>query len=308
MPPILTYLQKIQAGIEYIEANLDQDIDPSQVAIQGGLSQWHFQRVFKALTNETLKTYIRSRRLANALNQLASTSSRILDIALDAGYESQESFTRAFKHAFSMSPLQYRKLGENSLFLHKVEFNEAYLKHINQNISLSPEIKQYNKLLLVGLETSFYGVDSEKNNIGEKLPPLWARFLSRREEIENPISGPNYGVVIQPLSNTDTRRNDEDMNKDPEKLRYLAAIAVSGDTTPPVKMTRFEIAPATYAEFRHKGDPVHINDTVNYIYSTWLSSSGFRHTGGPDLEIYGSGYIEGSESSLMHYAIPVTSR
>ena len=166
-------------GINYIEANLDYDMSLAQIARQAGLSQWHFQRIFKALTNETLKTYIRSRRLANSLDKLLNTKHRIIDIAISAGYESQESFTRVFKASFNLTPNEYRKLGDNSLFLKKLEFDSEYLRHINQNISLEPEMLKQTSMRLIGLKTCFYSTDSEKNNIGEKLPDLWAEFLTR---------------------------------------------------------------------------------------------------------------------------------
>lgn len=135
----MNYLKQVQTGINYIEANLDFDIALSQIAKEAGLSQWHFQRIFKALTNETLKTYIRSKRLANSLDKLLTTNLKIIDIAVSAGYESQESFTRAFKASFDLTPNEYRKLGDKSLFLKKIKFDSEYLLHINQNISLSPE-------------------------------------------------------------------------------------------------------------------------------------------------------------------------
>ena len=90
------YLKRVQLGIDYIEENLNSEITLASVAEVSGISQWHFQRIFKALTNETLKFYIRSRRLSNALQKLLFSDSKILDIALDSGFESQESFSRAF--------------------------------------------------------------------------------------------------------------------------------------------------------------------------------------------------------------------
>jgi len=94
-------LMQVQKGIDFIEANLDYDLSLQQIALETGISQWHFQRIFKALTNETLKTYIRSRRLANALEKLLTTDQKIIEIAITAGFESQESFTRAFKRHLS---------------------------------------------------------------------------------------------------------------------------------------------------------------------------------------------------------------
>jgi len=288
----MNYLKQVQTGIDYIESNLDVDITLAQVAKEAGISQWHFQRIFKALTNETLKTYIRSRRLANSLEKLLTTNTRIIDIAIAAGFESQESFSRVFKKTFNMTPNEYRKLGDKSLFLKKARFDAGYLQHISQNISLQPELYTQKKMLLVGEKTCFYSVDSEKNNIAEKLPPLWGSFLSRMDKIENVISGVCYGVVQQSKQN-------------PEQLEYYAAIEVNSLNTVPDGMASIVIPPATYAKFTHQGDVKNINNTVNYIYSSWLLQSGMTHTYGADLEYYGADYHPTSDKSVMHYAIPV---
>ncbi len=288
----MNYLQSVQAGIDYIEKNLDADISAANVAKVAGISQWHFQRIFKALTNETLKTYIRSRRFANALEKLLLTNDRILEIALEAGFESQESFTRAFKQAFNITPNQYRKSGEHNLFLKKVQFDLEYLKHINQNISLEPEIYTQRKLLLVGLNTGFYSVDSEKNNIAEKLPPLWQAFLSRKNEIAHIIPNTGYGVVQQTKEHTD-------------QLDYYAAFEVETISNIPKGMVSLEIPESTYAKFTHRGPVKNINNTVNYIYSSWLLRSGMKHSYAADLEFYGAEYHPTSDESVIHYAIPV---
>src|SRR5690606_32867932 len=116
---------------------------------------------------ETLKTYIRARRLASSLDRLLTTELRVLDIALLAGFQSQEAFARAFKQAFGITPQGYRKLGKKSLFLKKPQFSPQYLQHIHRNASLEPEVYEQARMTLVGLRTRFFSVDSEKNNIGE---------------------------------------------------------------------------------------------------------------------------------------------
>ena len=294
----MNYLKNVQVGIDYIESNLDFDISLAEVAKEAALSQWHFQRIFKALTNETLKTYIRSRRLSNSLDKLLTTKLRIIDIAVLAGYESQESFTRAFKASFNLNPNEYRQLGDKSLFLKKLEFNAEYLKHINLKISLKPEVYCQNEMRLVGLKTCFFSVDSEKNNIGEKLPDLWSAFLERINEIENVVAGsPCYGVVRQVKDNTDL-------------LEYYAAIEVKtieveGIEVIPKDMVSIVIPLSNYAKFTHKGNAKDIDSTVNYIYSSWLLKSSKAHSSGPDLEVYGDEYDPVSESSVMYYAIPI---
>jgi len=288
----VNYLKSVQIGINYIEANLDFDITSSQIAKEAGLSQWHFQRIFKALTNETLKTYIRSRRLANSLDKLLTTDLRIIDIAVSSGYESQESFTRAFKAAFNMTPNEYRKLGDRNLFLKKLEFDSEYLKHINQKISLNPEIYIQRPMRFVGLKTCFYSIDSEKNNIGEKLPALWAAFLERMNEIENVDAGTCYGVVRQIKADTD-------------QLEYYAAVEVNKIKLLPKNMVSIDIPLSNYAKFTHRGEVKYVDNTVNYIYSSWLLKSGKSHTSGIDLEVYDHQYDPVSENSVMYYAIPI---
>ncbi len=288
----MLYLRQIQEGIDFIEAHLESDIELAEVARAAGMSQWHFQRIFKALTNETLKTYIRSRRFTKALEQLTNTRLSVLDIALASGYQTQESFTRAFRDCFRITPSQYRKMGNRSLFVRKIRFDGSYLAHLHQNISLTPDIQQQPAMQMVGLPTVYYGVDSEKNNLGQKLPPLWAQFIPRLGEIANAVPGVCYGVVTP-------------AGPQSEELRYLACIQVRGHGTVPTGMVSMEVPASTYARFTHRGPAQNVDATVNYIYSSWLLSAGRSHTLGPDLEIYGAQYHPTSENSVMQYAIPI---
>ncbi len=287
------YLERIQRGVDYIETKLDIDVALSDVAKVAGISQWHFQRIFKALTGETLKTYIRSRRLAASLERLLSTELRVLDIAMLAGFESQEAFARAFKQAFGLTPQKYRSLRDKSLFLKKPRFDEAYLQQVTRNDALTPEICEQKPLLLVGLRTLFYSVDSEKNNIGEQLPPLWGAFIGRLGEIPDRVPGVCYGVVRQEQADSD-------------RLEYHAAIEVTAVATPPEGMVTIEVPAGTYARFEHRGPAPRIDHTVSYAYATWLAGSEYRHTYAPDLEIYGAGYHPTSDESVFHYAMPIT--
>jgi len=286
------YLQQIQRGVDYIEARLDEDVELRAVSKAAGLSHAHFQRIFKALTGETLGMYIRSRRMANALDLLLSTDRRILDIALAAGFESQEAFARAFKKAFGMTPTEYRALGHGNLFLKKVRFDDAYLEHVSTAVSLEPQLVMRPMAHTVGMRTVFYGEGSEKNNLGEKLPPLWDAFLPRAAVIDHKVPVPYYGIV----------RPDLD---DPERLEYFAAVEIPRGSDHPEGLVEFDIPAGLYAVFEHRGYAQAIDKTVDYIYSTWLARSGHRHTWGADLELYGPQWNATGEDSVMHYAIPL---
>ncbi len=288
----MNYLERVQKGINYIEANLDGDISLQEVAKKAGISQWHFQRIFRALTNETIKTYIRTRRLANAFEKLLKTNQKIIEIAIVAGFESQESFTRAFKKTFNMTPYEARKIGNKNSFLKKIKFDSEYLLHINNNISLVPEIVTQKKMQFVGMKTQFYSIDSEKNNMADKLPTLWNSFLPRMAEIKSRVSGAAYGIIQQSEDKTDL-------------LEYYAVCEVTQSSSLPAEMVRLVIPETKYAKFTHTGDVKNINNTVNYIYSSWLIQSEERHTYDPDIEVYGSLYIPKSSESVMYYMIPI---
>lgn len=288
----MSYLDQIQRGVDYIEENLEQPIAIAAVALQSGMSQWHFQRMFKGLTGDTVKEYIRSRRLVRALDLLLNTNRKIIDIAVEADFDSQESFTRAFKAAFDDTPAHYRKGGKKRPFPPKIRFDLDYLLHINRGMNTIPEVYVQKEMQLVGMGTRFFGSDSEKNNIGDKLPPLWQQFLLRLPEIKHTVGGICYGIVRQLRENSD-------------ELEYFCAIEVSATAEVPVGMLALRNPASTYARFEHKGAVNLIDNTVNYIYSTWLSRSGRKHSAAADLEFYGAAYNPTSNESIMHYAIPI---
>lgn len=289
----MSYLQQVQAAVDFIEQNLDDELSLASVSAQAGLSQWHFQRIFKALSNETLKSYIRSRRLAEALRRLTHTDERIIDIALVAGFESQESFSRAFKNAFGMTPHESRKRDARNFLFRKVEIDAGYLQHIHRNVSLEPEVYLQPARLFVGLHTTFYSVDSEKNNIADRLPALWDEFVPRMADIKNAVPGMAYGVVRQTEEKTDL-------------LQYLAACEVPDKRAVPEGMRLIEIPETRYARFRHAGNTQKLDTTVNYVYSSWLLQSDHQHSYCADIEEYGQGFIPDSEDSVIFYHIPLS--
>lgn len=288
----MDYLQQIQRGVDFIERELDGDLQLHEVARLSGMSQWHFQRIFRALTGETLKSYIRSRRFGRAVERLRTTDWRILDIALAAGYESHESFSRAFKKAFAVTPQEYRQTLSKQLVPRRLPLDELQLSHLRCSLSLIPRIERRPELRFVGLRTEFYSVDSDKNNIGKKLPPLWDEFMSRLAEVPHAVRGICYGVV-RPISERG------------EMLEYFAAVEVSAQGPCPPRMESFSLPASDYAVFTHSGDATTIDRTVDYIYSAWLLQSPRAHSGAADLEIYGKEWNPGSPDCRFEYAIPL---
>lgn len=105
----MTYSAEIQGALSYIESNLDKPLTLDDIAGAAGFSKYHFHRIFKHETGITLYEYIRKRRLAGASRLLRTTNLSILDIAVYFCFESQESFTRAFKKVYKLPPGKYRR-------------------------------------------------------------------------------------------------------------------------------------------------------------------------------------------------------
>ena len=95
--------------LDWIETHLDQPLLLDNVAAKSGYSKWHLQRMFRSTTGHALGSYIRERRLSQAAQALRSTPRPILDIALQFHFDSQPSFSRAFKKQFGKTPAVYRR-------------------------------------------------------------------------------------------------------------------------------------------------------------------------------------------------------
>lgn len=100
----------IKKIILYVEENLHEPLSLDSIASQSYFSKYHFHRIFQSSIGMTVTEYIRLRRLANASSDLLYTNERILDIAFYYRFESQESFTRAFKEIYKLPPGKYRKV------------------------------------------------------------------------------------------------------------------------------------------------------------------------------------------------------
>lgn len=100
--------EQIQVTLDYIEDRLAEEIKIEELARLAALSQFYYQRLFSRLVKRPVNDYIKLRRLAGASEALKNKSVRILDVALDFGFSSHETFTRSFKEAFGMTPEEYR--------------------------------------------------------------------------------------------------------------------------------------------------------------------------------------------------------
>lgn len=102
------YQERIGRVARHLEQNLDADLSLPELAAIANFSPCHFHRIFRALTGEGVAEHVRRLRLERAAARLRNTSRPVLEIALEAGYQAHESFTRAFEAAFHAAPSQFR--------------------------------------------------------------------------------------------------------------------------------------------------------------------------------------------------------
>lgn len=150
----MNWITGIQKALDYVETHLCEKIDYGEVAKCACSSEFHFQRIFSILCGYPLGDYIRQRRLTLAGNELIATDEKIIDIALKYGYDSPESFSRAFLRFHGISPSEARKTGKIHSF---------------SRISV--------KLILTGGDTMDYRI--------EKRGPI--KLLCKRKSVKKPV-------------------------------------------------------------------------------------------------------------------------
>ena len=107
----MNWLESIEGAIDYIESHLKDDFSVEDVASHVYMSSGYFQKAFSMLCGFTVSEYIRNRRLAEAGMELLSSDEKIIDIALTYGYDSHDSFTKAFSRFHGVTPSAVRRGG-----------------------------------------------------------------------------------------------------------------------------------------------------------------------------------------------------
>lgn len=116
----MDWLRSVNDAISYMEEHLLGSLAPEEVAAQVYLSCGHFQRAFSVLTGMTVGEYIRARRLNLAGQELAARGARVLDVALKYGYETPESFSKAFLRFHGVTMSQVKLYGAGLKSFHRL--------------------------------------------------------------------------------------------------------------------------------------------------------------------------------------------
>lgn len=262
------YFERMKSVLVYIEENLDRVVTLEELAEVACFSPYHFHRIFRSWVGESLAVYLRRLRVEHAAITLRHSDKRVFDIALDAGFQSPESFAKAFRKRFDLSPQQYR----DAFQFRKVE-TESTLELVKHRLFYESENK---------MEVTIVKHDVRKIASVRHLGPYlevgtaWNSLCS--------WAGPK-GLINENATFLGLSYDDPDIS-DEDKIRYDASIVLTEDLPSEGDVTVKEIPAGEFATAIHKGPYENLHETYNELLGIWLPGSGREVKNGPAIENY----------------------
>ncbi len=285
----MEWLDRLNAAIDYIEENLDQEIDYNAAAKITCCSLFHFQRMFSFIAGMGPSDYVRQRRMTLAAFDLLNGSDKVIDIALKYGYSSPTAFTRAFTGVHGIAPSLVRVHGVPLKSFPRITFSLSIKggKEMKYKLEEKPAMR-------------FVGKKEAVSNVGGqnfvRIPKLW-------EEVNHDGTCDRiYGLSNQKPSGVlgicaNFREADFDY--------YVAS---SSDQPVPEGMEELTVPAGLWVVFECIGPmPDAIQEVWKRIYSEWFPSSGYEHAGNAELEWYSDGDPDAADY-LSEVWIPVVKK
>ena len=147
----MSHLTAISRALDFVEDNLKREITVADMANAAGYSLYHFSRTFNSVVHHTPYDYLMRRRLSESARDLVETDGRIIDIAFDFGFNSPETFSRAFKRMFDVQPHQWRKREWIDERLLMPRLTLEHIEHINKGEYLRPVLREKDAFSVTGV-------------------------------------------------------------------------------------------------------------------------------------------------------------
>lgn len=282
----MNWIDAMMNSINYMEDHIFEDMTILDIARAANASPFYYQRMFMVLTDMSVQTYVRNRRLTLAAMELMASEMKVIDIALKYGYESAEAFSRAFKKVHGSSPIEVKN---------KQKSIQAFMK-LTIQISLKGDVPMKYRLEEVP-GFSFYGMTREFSTVDgsnfKEIPLFWNEVMANGS-FEAMISKSNSKKclgVCMPM----------DYNKD-----VVFDYIIGGFTDEAIEGYDFHtVESAEWAIFEIHG-PISesLQSTWKQIFSEWFPQTGFKHADLPEIEVYFDGDVNGKDY-YMEVWIPI---
>lgn len=267
----MEWVERLNQAVNYIEANLRGTIEYDVAARLACCSTFQFQRMFSYIAGVPLSEYIRRRRMTTAAFDLQTTRTKIIDIALQYGYESPTSFNRAFQSVHGISPSAARAEGAALKAFPRISITIS----IKGDVEMNYKIEQKEAFRIVGVGE---GIKMDMEKAFARVPKFWQETIQAGmiPNILGMLNQPPYGLLGVSSSTNSTN--------------FDYYIAVASDKPLPEGMTEFQVPACTWAVFECIGPmPQAIQELQKRIITEWLPTSGYEYADAPDIEVYTEG-------------------
>lgn len=288
------HFTRIERLLDYIHAHIDQTLTVELLAEKSCWSRWQLQRIFLKETKQTVAQYVREIKLSHAAEKLLLDKERVMDIALNCGFNSEVSFIRAFKQLFHCTPTAYRRrghrIGLKTPIMSTIPVHQAYeIKKILLQIRFEHALSFH----FYGVCGQIQGLFSEQPNYAEVIPTIWHQ-MANFTGLKPPFKSTVMGII-------DTRKNG-----DSSSTPYWAGYKVEKEQLIGLATSNILHVPEqTYAVLPHTGPVHHLDLTLQWFLSTWLAQSNYKSAEGFDLEIYNPSFDVHNVESTMECWIPI---
>lgn len=250
----------IKRLIDYIEEHIDEDISLEDLAQEAGYSMYHLHRMFSGLVGFTVHQYIVRRKLTESARKLILSDESVIDISMDAGYESQQAYTLAFKNMYKMSPARFRKIHE---------FRPIQLKFdISGNLTNLKGDRIMDIRTVDSKELIFAGFKANTGKGFFVIPRLWKKINKIKNRINN-RSDENYLVGLN-----DYTHSNFETSKPAFDCYAAAEITDTEGIDPQLKLDIVRIPACRYVVFTYYGRAQDsVQPVMDYIYKEWFPQS-----------------------------------
>jgi AraC family transcriptional regulator len=267
----IDYQERLLRVMVYVQNHLDEPLPLDDLAKIACFSPYHFHRIFRGMMGESVKEHVRRLRLERAAFRLTCSNRPVTDIALDAGYDTHESFTRAFGRMFGMSPSVYRRESRSER-VSVVSQTAASMWDRQRTMTMGDEtveVRFENRRPVRVAFVRHVGPYRECGAAWEKL----CKFAAQQGWFSPDIL--RIGIS-----------HDEPEVTEPNKLRYDACLTVNDQFKATGEIGVQEIPGGQYAIVTHRGPYDTLEETYRRLFREWVPTSGRELRSFPCFEVY----------------------